>query len=215
MNSLKKLCLFSLVCVACVGPSAALGQVKSAALGQVKSAARGISQLDAVAAAVRNNPTLHVALLQASQSRYLVRAEEALYTPLLNANAGVTHSRSPFLVGTNDVQVGSTDTVDLGAGLSKVFPFGTAVSVSLGGQRFLRSSEASALAFESSSGPGYSLLGQLAVTQPLLRGAGSDVGLASLRLARLGLSVNELGAQETASALLADVVTGSYGMQPR
>jgi outer membrane protein len=170
-----------------------------------QTAVRSISEQEVVAVAVANNPTLHVALLRAQQSRYNLRAEQALYTPVLDANAGYTHSRVPSLVGTGTRITGS-DVFDLGVGLTKPFAYGTVLSASLAGQRSSRASlEQQALL--GASGPGYSLVGRLAASQPLLRGAGTDVGLASERQARLTLSANQLAAQASASQVLSQVVS--------
>ena len=178
---------------------------------QAQSAPRALGEQDAVARAVAQNPTLHVALLRASQSRLSVTAEQALYTPIFDASAGYTHSRSPSLFGTDAVRIGTSDVVDVGAGITKPFSFGTVVSASLGGQRTLRSSGSdAALLGGGAVGPGYSLVGQLAVSHPLLRGSGNDVGLASLRQARLALGASELAAQQAASPLLAQVVSAYW-----
>jgi outer membrane protein TolC len=177
---------------------------------QAQPAPRALGEQDAVARAVAHNPTLHVALLRASQSRLLVTAEQGLYTPIFDASAGYTHSRSPALFGSDAVRIGTSDVLDVGAGITKPFSFGTVVSASVGGQRSLRSSDNdAALLGGGALGPGYSLVGQLAVSQPLLRGSGNDVGLASLRQARLALGASELAAQQAASSLLAQVV-GAY-----
>jgi outer membrane protein TolC len=177
---------------------------------------RSLSEGDAVAAAVAHNPTLHVALLRASQDRYALLAEQALYTPTFSASAGYTHTRTPSLYDVpamgvaeerHETRVGSSDVFDLGVGLTKPFSFGTVASASLFGQRSLRSVDTSLAG--SARGPGYSLVGQLALTQPLLRGAGRDVGLASLRQTKLQLSATELNAQQVASTLLSQVV-GAY-----
>jgi outer membrane protein len=182
-----------------------------------------LSEEAAVRLAVANNPTLHVALLRAQQSRYNLSAEQALYTPLFDANAAYTRTRSPSLSGPADVvddegnvvrtlpattRVGSSDVIDLGAGITKPFPFGTVLSASLGGQRYTRGADATLSA--SGSGPGYYLVGQVALSQPLLRGAGRDVGEASLRQARLSLTASQLAAQETGSALLSGVVSAYW-----
>jgi outer membrane protein len=196
---------------------------------------RSLTERDVVAAAVVNNPTLQVALLRAQQSRYSLRAEEALYTPLFDANAGYTHSRTPSLYGptatrqldaqgnpildmagnpvVNQVPAGTritgSDVFDVGVGLTKPFAYGTVVSASLSGQRSSRATlEQQALL--GATGPGYSLIGRLAATQPLLRGAGTDVGLASLRQARLTLTANQLAAQAAASSLLSQVVSAYW-----
>lgn len=190
-------------------------------------ATRALSEQDAVATAVMNNPTLHVALLRASQARFEVRAEDALYTPVFDASAGYTRARSPSLSGTDDVRIGTNDVVDLGVGLSKPFATGTVVSATVSGQRSLRTSTiqqilgedgmpitagmaGTATLIDVESGPGYALVGRLAVSQPLLRGAGSELGLSSLRQAKLNLTVNELAAQETASALLSQLVAAYW-----
>ncbi len=181
---------------------------------------RSISEADVVTTAVLSNPTLHVALLRAQQSRYNLRAEEALYTPVFDANVGYTHSRTPSLIGpTADAmgnllvpagtRVSGSDVVDLGAGISKPLAYGTLLSASLSGQRSSRASLDQQALF-GASGPGYSLVGRLAATQPLLRGAGTDLGLASLRQARLSLSANQLAAQAAASQLLSRVVSAYW-----
>ena len=62
-----------------------------------QAAPRSLTERDAVAAAVVQNPTLHVALLRASQDRFAVLAEQGLYAPTFNASAGYTHTRTPSL----------------------------------------------------------------------------------------------------------------------
>jgi outer membrane protein TolC len=190
-----------------------------AAPGQAQEP-RALREQDVVVAAVVNNPTLHVALLRAQQNRYNLSAEQALYTPVLDANAGYTHSRTPSLVGprydANGVlvqpagtRIGASDVIDVGAGITKPFAYGTVLSASLSGQRSSRTSlEQQALL--GASGPGYALVGRLTATQPLLRGVGTDVGLASLRQARLNLTASQLAAQASASALLSQVVSAYW-----
>lgn len=181
---------------------------------------RTLSERDVVAVAVMNNPTLHVALLRAQQSRYNVSAEEALFTPIFDASAGYTHTRTPSLFGpTFDVsgaqtsppttRIGGSETVDVGAGITKPFAYGTVLSASLSGQRSSRTSLEQQVLF-GTSGPGYALVGRLAATQPLLRGVGTDLGLASLRQAKLNLTANQLAAQAAASALLSQVVSAYW-----
>ena len=170
--------------------------------------ARSLSEDDVVAAAVAHNPTLHVALLRAQQSRYNLNAEAALYTPLFDANAGYTHSRTPTLFGPG-TRISGSDVVDLGAGITKPFAYGTVLSATVSGQRSSRASlEQEALL--GASGPGYALVGRLSASQPLLRGVGTDVGLASFRQAKLALSADQLAAQQAASSLLSQVVSAYW-----
>lgn len=177
----------------------------SVAFPVVAQEARPLSEQEAVAVAVANNPSLHVALLRAEQSRFLLRAEEALYVPVLGANAGYTHSRVPTLYQ-NGTRITGSDIFDVGVGLTKPFAYGTVLSATMSGQRSSRASlEQQTLL--GATGPGYSLVGRLAATQPLLRGAGTDIGLASQRQARLNLSADQLAAQAAASQVLAQVVS--------
>jgi outer membrane protein TolC len=180
-------------------------------LAWAQAPSRSLSERDVVASAVVKNPTLHVALLRASQSRYSVKAEQALYTAVFDANAGYLHSRTPTLVADGGTRVGTTDIFDVGTGITKPFAFGTVVSASLSGQRASRyTSIDTATLSTSTSGPSYALVGQLALTQPLLRGRGNDVGEASLRQAKLALGASELAAQQSASSLLSTVVAAYW-----
>lgn len=184
-----------------------------------------LSEQQVVVQAVAHNPTLHVALLRAQQSRYYLSAEEALYVPIFDANAAYTHSRVPTLVSRQvagvdamgnpttsfvpDTRVTGSDVIDVGAGITKPFAYGTVVGASVSGQRSSRASLEQAALF-GANGPGYSIVARLSATQPLLRGAGTDVGLASLRQARLSLTENQAAAQQTASDTLAQVVTAYW-----
>ncbi len=205
---------FSVACclsALCVGPPC---------FAQGAPPVRALAEHDVVAAAIIDNPTLHVALLRAQQSRYNLNAEQALFTPVFDANAGYTRLRTPSLVGpTRDAngellvpagtRVGGSELVDLGVGITKPFAYGTLLSASLSGQRSSRTSlEQQALL--GASGPGYALVGRLSATQPLLRGWGSEVGLASWRQAKLNLTASQLAAQAAASALLSDVVSAYW-----
>lgn len=220
--SSRRLIRGNVVCCVLTLASAVFAQSSSERPG------RALSEQEAVASAIVSNPALHIALLRASQGRLDVTAEDALYTPIFDASAGYTRARSPALSGADDVRLGTNDIVDLGVGLSKPFATGTVVSATLSGQRSLRTSTVAQAVdatgtpvptgttgvttrlFDVESGPGYSLVGRLAVSQPLLRGFGSELGLSSLRQAKLTLAASELQAQEAASALLSQVVTAYW-----
>ncbi len=170
-----------------------------------------LTSQQAVEIAVHNNPELHIALLRVAQSRFDVTAEEALYDPVFGATAGYTHSRNPSLRGTDGTVVSTSDVYNLGASLTKGFAYGTTVQATVTGQRSASASPPiNNLGGPNAVGPSYSLIGKLALTQPLLRGAGSTLGLSSLRVARLNRSAGALAAQQTGSQTLHDLLTSYW-----
>jgi outer membrane protein len=107
------------------------------------------------------------------------------------------------------VDVSTSDSVDVGAGVSQTLPAGTSVAVSVTGQRSLRHTPI-APAGELRSGPAYGVSAELDVVQPLLRGAGTDVGLAELRSAQRDVTTSRLAARQTASDLLAQLLSSYW-----
>ena len=175
---------------------------------RAQDAAGGLTSQGAVEIAVKNNPNLHIALLQEEQARYAVEAEEALYDPIFNANGSIAHNRSPSLRGTSGTIVSTSDVVALGAGLNKTFSTGTTVGAGVTGQRRVsRSPPINNPGGDNAVGPAYSLIGTLSLSQPFLRGAGNTLGLASVRVARLNQTATTLAALQSSSQLLHDVLT--------
>jgi len=167
----------------------------------------GLTSQAAVEIAVRNNPSLHIALLQQEQARYAVLGEEALYDPIFSANASYAHNGSPTLRGTDGTIISVSDIAVLGAGLSKTFSTGTSVGASVTGQRRVsRSPPVNNVGGDNATGPAYSLIGTLTLSQPFLRGAWNTVGLASVRVARLNRTAAALAALQTGSQVLHDVL---------
>lgn len=168
----------------------------------------GLTSQGAVEIALRNNPSLHIALLQQEQARYSVQAEEAAYTAIFDANASYAHNGSPTLRGTDGTIVSVSDIAVLGAGLNKTFSTGTNVGVSVTGQRRIsRSPPIGNVGGQTATGPAYSLVGTVTLSQPFLRGAWNTVGLASVRVARLNRTAATLATLQTGSQLLHDVLT--------
>jgi len=169
-----------------------------------------LDEADAVREAMANNPSLRATLYDYQQAHQSVLAEESLYVPMLQLDTGVTHSESPRLTG-DSTTVGSSDSIDVGAELSHAFPWGTAFAFRLEGSR---SSSASQYAAGEDrlvmTGPGYSLLGRLSVTQPLLRGFGLDVGESGLRQAELSRTAAERARDREASEMLRDVLVAYW-----
>ncbi len=170
-----------------------------------------LSSRTAVEIAVQNNPTLHIALLQELQARYAVSAEVALYDAIFDANASINHDLTPSLFGTGGTLISTTDSINLGAELTKTFSWGTIVQGTLAAQRLVRvSPPIGTLGGTTAVGPGYALNGTLVITQPFLRGAGNTVGQATLREARLNRTALMLAAQQAGSQVLHDVLTAYW-----
>jgi outer membrane protein TolC len=131
---------------------------------------------------------------------------------VLSANVGATDSRSPSISQQNRRKTTFSRgiTWDAGVGVSQTLPYGTAFGLDLTGQwikrRSATASQEPAVIIPSWFGPTWSGTAQLWVSQPFLRGAGLDIGQASLRVARLNRTAAVLDAQQTASQLLQDAL---------
>jgi outer membrane protein len=179
-----------------------------ARLASAEDTSGALTSQAAVEIAIKNNPQLHIALLQETQARYAVTAEEALYDPIFDANASIAHNRNPSLRNNDGTIVSTRDSINLGAELTKTFTAGTVLQASVSGARNASASPPiNQTGGQNAVGPAYSLLGQLTLTQPFLRGAGNTLGLATLRVARLDRTVATLVAQQTGSQILHDVLS--------
>jgi len=141
---------------------------------------------DALRLASEHNPSMRSSLLDKEQAAVAVRAEEGLYPLMLQLDGGFTHSSSPSLAAGGGVSHRSSNTTAVGAELSKTTPIGTQASLRVDGSHQATDS--------GGEGPGYGIGARLAVTQPVLRGAGKEVVEASLRQA---IRAEELAAHRT------------------
>jgi len=202
MNEFRKRALLALAAGSCLF---------GAGTARAQDAQGGLTSRNAVEIAVQNNPTLHVALLQAAQARYAVTDQEALYEAIFDASASVNHDLSPSLRGNDGTIVSTVDTASLMAELTKTYSFGTIVQAQLSGQRrVLSTPQINMVGGSTALGPSYALNGTLSITQPLLRGAWNGVGLASLRQARMSRTAAILNAQQAGSQVLHDVLTAYW-----
>ncbi len=184
---------------------AAIGLCLGASRAASAQSTGALTSQSAVEIAIKNNPSLHIALLQETQARYAVSAEEALYDPIFGATANYAHNRNPTSNNGGTI-VTTTDTYSLGTSLTKGFSTGTVIEAQLQGQRQARAALPINTQGGGALGPFYSMSGQLTLTQPFLRGAGSTVGLASLRVAELNRTAATLAARQTGSQMLHDVL---------
>lgn len=125
------------------------------------------------AIAAKNNADLGAALLEERRAGVDVTAEEGLRPFVLGLDGGYTHSSSPTVNQDGDVDFRTGNQLGIGGQVSKSTAVGTEASVRVEGSSDIASPDNS-----------YGLAATLSVTQPILRGAGREVGEASLRQAR-------------------------------
>ena len=157
--------------------------------------ARRLNEDRAVQMAMASNPTLQAAVLELRRSGESVRFEEGRFPYILQLDAGVTRNAMPSMSG----DVSKSDSVDVGAEVSRTFPTGTRASLRVEGSRDMNRQPVR-------SGPGYGTSARATVTQPLMRGAGRDVGEEQLRIARINNTASGLSRDRAASETARDVL---------
>jgi outer membrane protein TolC len=165
-----------------------------------------ISLSEAVRVAIAHNPDLEAAVIAVKSSEQSVTYEDARYPFLLGLEGGLTNTATPY-AALNQVSVSNTKSIDLGASLSKHLVYGTDLSLSLKGNWQL----GGALTYNAPTSstvdtPLYGLSLRANVTQPLLRGAGREVGEATLNQARAQQTSAEASREREASSVLKAVV---------
>jgi outer membrane protein TolC len=178
---------------ALAGVVAALALSSAVAWAEEPAQERIVRSDGAVALAAKNNGDLNAALLEEKRASVDVTAEEGLRPFTLQLDGGYTHSSSPGVGPGGSVSFRNGDQVDVGGQVSKSTAVGTQASARVEGSSSLDE-------------PTYGLSATLSVTQPILRGAGTRVGEASLRQARDAETTAQLAARRTASTLARDVL---------
>ncbi|PTD25160.1 TolC family protein [Sphingomonas fennica] len=139
---------------------------------------------ETVALGLRDNRTIKSAYLQRVAQKFDLFVADTLFLPKLNLSADIAHQR-----------VGGTtfNTSSVGAAGTWLTPIGTRVQFSWDRRDQLDSGRT-----------GHSDTAALSFTQPLLRGAGTKVNMAPVRIARLQEEINKLSLKST----VIDTVTG-------
>jgi outer membrane protein TolC len=179
-----------------------------------------------VSAAKQHSPTLKAAMLQFESASWDVFGKDALYDPVLLADASASQVATPN-VSSNAVRINKVRRVDYGATLSKHLLWGTDLSLRVssyvqksefsgssaattpGGMTGLPANFASFFGI-GSYGPVYALVAKATLKQPLWRGRGRNIGEASLRAARLTETTQEHTRDRVGSELLRDVLTAYW-----
>lgn len=176
-----------------------------------RAGAQALSEREVIGRAVAGNPSLKAALLEVERARLSVEGEDARYVPSLILDAGITRTETPSLALEDVAVIGSTSG-EAGVAARKTFPFGTDLTLRLGSTYYRRDEGFVLPGFPNQPqlGPGYGFNARLSLAQPLLRGAGRDVGEAALRAARVQRTAAELTRDRVASELLRDVLTAYW-----
>lgn len=156
------------------------------------------------------HPQLCEARHRSDQAAARVRSEQDIRPLTLGADAGATHQRIPTLA-VGGVTTPTTDAVTLGADLDKTFAWGTRVGVRVE-TRYQRTAIPISPGAQQQLelGPGYGLTARLSLEQPLLRGAGTDVGEAELDARRSERRAVDNDAEGRLRNVLRDALIGYY-----
>ena len=174
-----------------------------------------ITEVEVVEAAIAKNPDLKAAVIDVKSAEWTVVYEDDRYPYTLGLTTGFTHSAIPFAADDNAVSASFSNGVDVGAYLTKHLVWGTDLTLSVDGSWDLGSAPSAATTATAGSTasaevPIYGIAAKLAVVQPLLRGAGREVGEASLYQARAQKSSAEATRDRAASDLLKSVVNAYW-----
>ncbi len=146
-----------------------------------------INVLDAVLLALENNRALRLQRFAPAISRTAEQAAGAAFDPVLSASVSGSRSRTA-----SDV---TSRSMGGDVGVSKTFSPGTTLDASVEVDR----------SQSHAAGESHSTRAGVSLTQPVLRGAGSAVNLASIRQARLDTLVSAYELRGFAEALVEDV----------
>jgi outer membrane protein TolC len=161
-----------------------------------------ITETQVVSIAAVNNPGLRSAMLEYQSAQWSVVAEEARFALVLEVDGGVTFNRDRTeLLGTTSTS--HSYTASAGAELRKHLIWGTDLSFRVEGSP-------PPVVPEGQANPGYGFAARFAVVQPLLRGAGREVGEADLLAAQARRTSAEHARDRAASDLLRNVLTAYW-----
>ncbi len=176
------------------------------------AAGQTLDEREAVRRAIENNPSLRAAALDVRAADEAVSSAESQHVPSLQVNLDGGHNES-FSGTLEGVAPNANDQVGLDIGVSYQASWGTRISLWFGGGWAARETNRDpGTTTNVDIGSTYSLDGRLEVRQPLLRGAGRDVGEADLRTARLSRTAAEHARDQEASELLRDVLTAYWDL---
>jgi len=172
--------------------------------------AETLTAASALEQALAQNPTLRAAVLDLQATHEALRAAQAAHRPALQVGVDGGHNES--LISTmSGVAPNADNRVGLDVGLSYASKAGTALSVEVGGAWSSREvNRDPSTTANIDIGSTYGVDASVGVTQPLLRGAGRDVGEADIRAAGFSKTAAEHARDRAASELVRDVLSAYW-----
>lgn len=169
-----------------------------------------LNEWDAVRIALGDNPSQQATELETSAARESLDAAEHERMPVFRAGLGGGYDNS-FGASALGISPDHDGSIDLNLGLGWTSAVGTALDFEVAGSWADRDAprdvgESNLDSFNSS----YGVDARIRVTQPLLRGAGRDVGESRERAARLSLTAAEHSQDASASKLVSDVLSSYW-----
>lgn len=194
------------VALLAAGPAvAAPGAPASAGTATSARSEQAITARSAVARALGGNASLRSTELEVAQARQNVVAEEGRYPYVFQADAAHNRSTVPRLSPDGSVSSNSSRSYAVGSAIRRQFPMGTTAELRVEGQRYETDPFAQS-SVRAPLGAGYAVSVRGSVTQPLLRGAGTTIGEAELRAARVNQKLAQRTQRRASSELVRDVL---------
>lgn len=172
--------------------------------------ANALSLARAIKQALESNPSLTAAQYEQQAAAQQVRAETGRYPYAVLGDAGFTRTESPQLRADNSVAASTTHSLNGSVALSKPFAFGGVAEVRATEEYFTRDILAVTVTPFSPAGTGHAATLRASVSQPFLRGFGTDIGEAELRAAQSNLNGADKSVARSRSALIRDVSIAYY-----
>jgi outer membrane protein TolC len=163
------------------------------------TAEKQMSLADCIATAVQENRTIKNAYLDRVVQKYTLQMSEEKFTPTLTITPSITSSGTTPALGGNGGTVASNRTTTSTATANATERLPTGATLTLNGTYNINSTE--------QTSPTRAYGWNATLTQPLLKGGGLEVNLASVRQARLTEQGNILSLKSTITSTLTDVVT--------
>ena len=174
------------------------------------SAQATLSVEEALARAAQRSPSLRASVADAHAARESSLSAEAARAPVFTASASGAYQES-LLATTLAVLPVGTQSLGASTGVSYTTELGTALSIEVGTEIGWRSTSVTpASSMLVTIGPNYGVDLSISARQPLLRGAGDDATLATIREARATQSQAERTRDEAASTLMRDVLVAYW-----